>query len=123
MFKILLATLAFSLISSAAMASTAGCDGVINGKKFSFVARGSMKNKNDGIGFVKVDGREVARFDGDAAHISYLRRTFYIANDRGDVVEGKLNNIINGRATLRRLSIPGHGIKVTNAPVECWIRN
>lgn len=122
MFKFSLALLSLLLVSNGALANTAGCEGKINGKRFSSVAHGNMNNRQDGMGFVKIDGREVARFDGDAASISYLRRTFSISNDRGDMVQGKLNNIITGRATLRKLTIPSLGIDVRNIPVKCWMR-
>lgn len=103
-------------------AATAGCYGKVNGKKLNFYASGSMSNRANGNGFVKIDGREVAKFEGSAASINYLARKFSIRNDRGDVVEGKLHNIMNGRSTLRRLSIPGEGIEIVNVPVTCWFK-
>lgn len=114
--------LALAAFSIQGFASTAGCHGKINGKKLNFHATGSLSNTAAGDGYVKIDGREVARFEGSAANISYLARKFSIRNDRGDVVEGKLHNIMNGRSTLRRLSIPGEGIEITNVPVTCWFR-
>lgn len=114
--------LALTAFSIQGFASTAGCHGQVNGKKLSFFASGSLNNKKDGNGFVKIDGREVARFEGSAASINYLSRKFSISNDRGDVVNGKLHNIFNGRSTLQRLSIPGEGIEIKNVPVTCWFK-
>lgn len=122
MSKFIFIVFALSLMSAQAFASRAGCNGTIQGKKFSFLAEGSLNNRQDGTGYVRVEGREVARFDGAAADVNYLARKFTIRNDRGDVVEGKLHNIVNGRSTLRRLSIPSEGIEVRNAPVVCWFR-
>ena len=73
-------------------------------------------------GHVKINGRVVALFDGDAARISYLRRSFTISNARGDVVEGKLNNLSTGAATLTKLILPGEGVRIVNAPVNCSMR-
>lgn len=115
--------LALSAFCFQGFASTAGCHGTVNGKKLNFYASGSLNNKKDGDGFVKIDGREVAKFEGSAASINYLARKFSISNDRGDVVEGKLHNLFNGRSTLRLLSIPGEGIEIKNIPVTCWFKN
>jgi len=120
--KTLSIVLALSAFCAQGFASTAGCHGKINGKKLNFYASGSLSNKAAGDGFVKIDGREVSRFEGSAANINYLARKFSISNDRGDLVEGKLHNVINGRSTLRRLSIPGEGIEIQNVPVTCWFR-
>lgn len=103
-------------------ASTAGCHGSVNGKKLNFYASGSLSNKDEGDGFVKIDGKEVARFEGSAAKINYLGRKFSIRNNRGDVVIGKLHNVFNGRSTLQKLSIPGEGIEIANVPVTCWFK-
>lgn len=119
-YLILALTITFSL--SSAMASVAGCEGKYKGKKLSFLARGSMSDTDDGIGYVKINGREVARFDGEEAQIRKWARKFSIRNDRGDIVEGKLNNIFNGNATLSRLVLPGEGINAKNVPVKCWMK-
>lgn len=121
MLKMALIAMSLSL-SAASFASTAGCDGKINGKNMSFRAQGSLSNMDSGKGQVKVNGKEVANFDGEALSLSKFRRTFYIENARGDVVQGKLNNIFSGAATLVRLSLPGEGIEVRNVPVSCWIK-
>lgn len=111
-----------SLFSVQAMASTAGCTGTFQGKTLRFFAQGSLSNTSNGAGYVKINNREVARFEGAAANINYLARKFSIRNDRGDVVEGKLHNIVNGRSTLRLLSLPGEGVEVRNIPVNCWFK-
>jgi hypothetical protein len=115
--------LALIISASSAFASTAGCEGKVNGRRLSFLAKGSLSNRANGMGYVKIDNRLVASFDGDAASIRYLSRTFSIRNSRGDVVEGKLNNILTGASTLRRLSLPGEGIELRNVPVKCWFQN
>lgn len=120
--KYLILALTMTLTLSQAMASVAGCEGKYKGKKLSFMARGSMNDRDDGIGFVKINNREVARFDGEEAIIRKWSRTFTISNDRGDLVEGKLNNIFNGNATLRKLVLPGEGINAKNIPVKCWMK-
>jgi hypothetical protein len=108
-----------SFYSFAASATTATCQGKYKTARLFFSARGSLMNKNDGSGFVKINGRVLAQFDGDYAKINYFMRTFAIRNNRGDVVEGKLNNISTGAATLTKLELHGEGIRLYNVPVSC----
>ena len=116
--------LVFSVLASSmsAYSATATCNGKVGALRLNFFAKGSLLRKNDGNGHVKINGRVVAQFDGDAARISYLRRSFTISNARGDVVEGKLNNLSTGAATLTRLVLPGEGVRLVNAPVNCSMR-
>jgi len=115
----ILSILSTAMISFQAGAATATCNGKVGSLNLNFMAKGSLLRKNDGSGFVKINGRLVAQFDGDAARISYLRRSFTISNARGDVVEGKLNNLNTGAATLTKLVLPGEGISISNKPVKC----
>lgn len=108
--------------SVSALAATATCNGKVGALKLNFFARGSLLRKNDGSGHVKINNRIVAQFDGDAARISYLRRSFTIRNERGDIVEGRLNNLNTGAATLTKLILPGEGVRVVNAAVNCSMK-
>lgn len=123
MFRFLLAltVLSGAMFSVNVSAATATCSGRVQGAKLFFMAKGSLMRKNDGAGLVKINGRVVAQFDGDAAKISYLKKSFTIRNARGDLVEGKLNNLNTGAATLTRMVLPGEGIRVVNAPVNCSV--
>lgn len=125
MLKILslVSLVGLTLIMPKVHAATAGCEGVIKGKKIIFHARGSLARTDDGIGIVKIDGRELAHFDGDELNLSYLRRKFSIKNGRGDYVEGQLMNLITGTAVLKRLKIPAYGIDYRNKPVKCWYKH
>ena len=119
---IALSVLTSSMFSGAVQAATASCNGKVGQYKLHFQARGSLIRKNDGVGFVKINGRVVAEFDGDAARISYLKRSFTIRNDRGDIVEGKLNNLRTGAGTLTRMVLPGERLNFTNSPVNCSMK-
>lgn len=116
---LILSVLMSSAFSFSASASTATCQGKYKGVLLSFYAKGSLMNKNDGIGYVKINNRVVAQFDGDYARINYVMRTFTIRNSRGDIVEGKLNNIMTGASTLTRMVLPGEGVQLYNIPVAC----
>lgn len=119
-FLLVLSVLTSSLFTVSASAATATCNGKVGGLKLDFFAKGSLVRKNDGIGQVKINGRVVAQFDGDSAKINYFTRSFTIKNARGDVVEGKLNNLMTGASTLTKLILPGEGTKiVTGVPVKC----
>jgi hypothetical protein len=119
--------LTFSLFLGAftmpdAQAAVATCQGTIRGQTISFYAQGSLIRQRDGFGHVKINGRVVARFDGDAARINYVTRSFSIRNDRGDYVEGRVISFETGRSTLTRMTLPGEGIRIVNAPVNCSVR-
>ena len=118
--------LAFSVLCGVfivpeAEAAVATCQGKVNGNTLSFYAQGSLLRTRDGAGHVKINGRVVARFEGDTAKINYLTKSFSIRNDRGDVVEGKVNNLRSGASTLTRMVLPGEGIRIVNAPVKCSV--
>ncbi len=116
---LVLSVLTSALFSVNVSAATATCNGTVRGVKLFFMARGSLMNRSNGTGLVKVNGRTVAVFDGEQAKVSYLRKSFTIRNDRGDIVEGKLNNMITGASTLTRMVLPGEGIRLSNVPVNC----
>ncbi len=120
MIRFLFALIFVSTFASAAQAATASCSGKFRNLNLFFKAQGSIAHKNDGTGFVKINNRVVAQFDGDAANINYLTQSFRIRNNRGDVVEGKLHNL-SGAATLTRLELPGEGIRIYNTPVRCSV--
>lgn len=112
----------FGIVLSAttsAFGATASCRGSVKGKSLYFEATGSLTNKNNGRGLVKIDGRTVAHFDGDEAKVSYLRRSFTVKNQRGDFVSGKLNNIRTGASTLTKMELPGEGISLAGVRVQC----
>lgn len=118
--------LSLSLLSSVfilptAEAATATCNGKVRGNTLSFYAKGSLLRKRDGEGHVKINGRVVALFDGDAAKINYLTKSFSIRNDRGDYVEGRVNSFATGASTLTRMELPGERIRIVNAPVNCSV--
>lgn len=116
---LVLSVLTSALFSFQASAASAKCSGKVRGNSLYFYAKGSLTNKNDGVGHVKINGRVVAQFDGDYAKINYLFKTFTIKNNRGDIVEGKLNNLMSGAATLTKMILPGEGIRLFNVPVDC----
>jgi hypothetical protein len=116
---LILSIMTTALFSFGASASTATCKGTYKGVKLFFYAKGSLMNKNDGSGLVKINNRVVAQFDGDYARINYLMRTFSIKNNRGDIVEGKLNNLMTGASTLTKMILPGEGVKLYNIAVDC----
>lgn len=120
MIRFVFALIAFSTFASAAQAATATCQGKYRNLNLYARAQGSLMHKNDGNGFVMINNRVVARFEGDEASISYLKQSFKIRNNRGDIVEGKLNNF-SGSATLTRLELPGEGIRIVNTPVRCSV--
>lgn len=124
MIRILFALVlvAVALLAEQARAMTATCSGRYQRASLYFEAHGSLLHKRDGRGFVRINNRVVAEFDGDAAHINYLRKTFSIRNDRGDVVEGRLNSVSTGASTLTSMVLPGEGIRVANVPVNCNVR-
>ncbi len=121
MFRIflILSVLTSTLFSFQAGASSASCTGKVKGNKLFFFAKGSLMNKNNGIGNVKINGRVVAQFDGDYARINYISRSFSIRNNRGDIVEGRLNNLMSGAGTLTKMVLPGEGIRLVNVRVNC----
>ncbi len=117
-----LVILCSSFISFSAFAKTAICSGRVNRASLYFEARGSLMKKRDGSGFVKINNRVVAEFDGDAARINYFKKTFSIRNDRGDIISGKLNNLSTGASTLTQMVLPGEGVTLSNVPVRCSVR-
>ncbi len=116
---LILSVLTSALFSFQAGAASARCTGKVRGNNLFFYAKGSLMNKNDGEGHVKINGRVVAQFDGDYARINFFRKSFTIRNNRGDIVEGKLNNMMSGAGTLTRMVLPGEGIRLVNVPVDC----
>jgi hypothetical protein len=110
------------LFTVSAFGATATCKGKVQGKRLFFKAQGSVTRMEDGNGIVKINGKTVAHFDGEAAKVDYLRRKFSIRNQRGDVVEGKLHNIRTGASTLTKMVLPGEGITMFNVPVTCSMR-
>lgn len=116
---LILSVLTTAFFSFQAGAATASCSGRYKDARLFFHAKGSLMNKNDGVGHVKINGRVVAQFDGDYARINYLRRSFTIKNNRGDIVEGRLTNIMSGAGVLTKMELPGEGIRLVNVPVNC----
>lgn len=121
-YLIALSFLSGVFIMPEAEASVVNCHGRVRGQTISFYAQGSLVRQRDGVGHVKIAGRIVARFDGDAARVNYLAKSFSIRNDRGDLVEGKVNNFSTGSSTLTRMVLPGEGIRVVNLPVSCSVQ-
>ncbi len=113
--------LSSALFTVNANAMSAACAGKFRNMNLKFFAQGSLLHKRDGSGFVKINNRIVAQFDGDAARINYLRKSFSIRNDRGDYVEGKVLSFSTGASTLTRMDLPGEGIRVVNVPVNCSV--
>ncbi len=108
--------------ASSVFASTAGCTGTYRGTRLEFYAQGDVFNPRNGFGWVKINGKKVADFDGDEARINYLGLNFTARNNRGDEVRGQLNNIRTRAGTLALLSLPGERINYRNVPVSCWVR-
>ncbi|MES2525969.1 MAG: hypothetical protein V4598_02740 [Bdellovibrionota bacterium] len=110
------------VVPKAEAASIATCTGKVRGNTLYFYAKGSLIRKSDGDGYVKINNRVVARFDGDSARINYLSKSFSIRNDRGDFVSGKVNSFATGASTLTRMELPGEGIRLVNVPVNCSVK-
>ena len=117
-----LAIITTALLSANTHAATANCTGKVQAARLYFEARGSLMKKRDGVGHVKINNRVVAEFDGDAARINFLTKTFSIRNERGDVVEGKLHSVRTGASTLTKMILPGEGVRLFNVPVNCSVR-
>jgi hypothetical protein len=121
MSKIIFFLISLSFASSL-FAATAGCTGNYRGMALEFYAQGDVFNRNNGFGWVKVNGRKVADFDGEQSSVDFLRQRFSARNNRGDVVEGQLTNLGRRTGTLVLLRLPGERINLRNIPVSCWIR-
>lgn len=122
MFKNVMCLITAALISGTVLAGpTRGtCTGVYAGKKIVF--KGLIMNMRDtdtGRGSISVGGRVVAGFEGEDLRINYLFQTFKVRNNHGDLVEGRVNNIIKQTGVIKRLYVPGFGIDYRNIPMAC----
>lgn len=124
MIRILVALIVFAttVFAQTASAITATCAGKIQRSSLYFEAHGNPLKKSEGKGFVKINGRVVAEFQGAEARINYFSYTFAIRNDRGDIVKGKLNNVRTGASTVTQMELPGEGVRLANVPVICTVR-
>ncbi len=118
-FIIVLILASFSL---SAFAAIARCEGSHRGSRIIVHAQGNPANTRDGSGYISVAGRQVAQFDGDQLRVNYFTRTIRGANDQGDRIEGRLNNLRSGASTITRLQISAYGIDYRNISVVCRVR-
>ncbi len=119
--KLFLAVILASL-SLPTFAAIARCEGVHRGSRIIVHAQGNPTNTRNGTGHISVAGRQVAQFDGSQLRVNYITRTIRGANDQGDRVEGRLNNLSSGASTITRLQIPAYGIDYRNISVVCRVR-
>ena len=122
MFKNVMCLITAALVSGTVLAGpTRGtCIGNYGNKKIVF--KGlimNMSNTDTGRGSISVGGRNVADFEGEDLRINYLFQTFKVRNNRGDLVEGRVNNIIKQTGIIKRLYVPGYGIDYRNIPMVC----
>jgi hypothetical protein len=122
MVKNLMFLITAALLSGTVLAGqTQGtCTGLYRGQKIVF--KGlimDIRNTDTGRGSISVDGRVVAGFEGEDLKINYLFQTFKVRNNHGDLVEGKVNNIIKRTGVIKRLYVPGFGIDYRNIPMAC----
>jgi hypothetical protein len=122
MFKNFMCLITVALMSGTVLAGpTKGtCTGVYRGQKIVF--KGLILNMSDtdtGRGSISVGGRVVAAFEGEDLRINYLFQTFKVRNNHGDLVEGRVNNIIRQTGVIKRLYVPGYGIDYRNIPMAC----
>ena len=110
-------------VTSLAMANSGGCSGKYKGK--SIIVKGIMTeagNKDSGQGSVSVGGRVVADFEGTDLKINYIFQSFKVRNARGDLVEGRVKNLIKKTGVIKRLYVPSFGIDYRNIPMTCWVK-
>lgn len=121
MKKILICLFATLLTSQAFANAKGGCNGTYRGKKIIF--NGLMTHPTDkdtAEGSILIDGRIVADFEGEDLRINYFFQTFKVRNNRGALVEGKVNNLLRKTGVISRLYIPEFGIDYRNIPMVCW---
>lgn len=121
-FLVALTVFTMTVFAQNASALTATCSGKVQRSSLYFEAHGNLVNKSKGRGFVKINNRVVAEFQGAEAKVNYLAYTFSIRNDRGDVVRGKLNSVRSGASTVTLMDLPGEGVHLVNVPVICTVR-
>lgn len=123
MKKIIMGLICTALFSSSAFAATGGCVGTYQGRKIIF--NGLIldpMNKNTAEGYISVNGRRVADFDGEDLRINYLFQTFKASNGRGDLVDGKVTSLMRKTGVIKRLYVRGFGIDYRNIPMQCWTK-
>ena len=110
-------------VTSLAMAGSGGCFGKYKGR--SIIVKGLMTeagNKDSAQGSVSVGGRVVADFEGADLKINYIFQSFKVRNARGDLVEGRVTNLIKKTGVIKRLYVPSFGIDYRNIPMTCWVK-
>ena len=122
MVKKILCLITTSLICSSVLAApTRGtCTGQHGRNRIVF--KGLIINMTDtdtGRGSISVNGRQVAAFEGEDLRINYIFQTFKVRNNHGDIVEGKVNNLVQLTGMIKRLYVPGYGIDYRNIPMKC----
>lgn len=122
MFKKFMCLITVALMSGTVLAgpTKGSCTGTHRGQKIVF--KGLIMDMNDtdtGRGTISVNGRVVAGFEGEDLRINYLFQTFKVRNNHGDLVEGRVNNMIRQTGVIKRLYVPGYGIDYRNIPMAC----
>lgn len=122
MVKNFMCLITVALISGSVFAGpTRGqCTGMYGRQKIVF--KGlimNMSNTDTGQGSISVNGRAVAGFEGEDLRINYLFQTFKVRNNHGDLVEGRVTNMLKQTGTIKRLYVPGFGIDYRNIPMSC----
>lgn len=122
MFKKLMCLTTVALFSGTVLAGPTRGSCVGQQGRNRIVFKGLIMNMTDtdtGRGSISVNGRVVADFEGEDLRINYLFQTFKVRNDRGDLVEGKVNNLVKQTGMIKRLYVPGFGIDYRNIPMAC----
>lgn len=121
MKKFLMCLIATFITTGAFAGPKGGCSGTYKGKKIIF--NGLMThptNTDTAEGSISVGGRIVADFEGEDLKINYIFQTFKVRNNRGALVEGRVNNMFKKTGVISRLYVPEFGIDYRNIPMACW---
>jgi hypothetical protein len=73
----------------------------------------------EATGHIEVDGRVVTSFNQSDVKFNIFLMTFEAKNNHGDLVQGRVTDVKNMRALIRRLYVYGHGIDFTNISIRC----
>lgn len=114
--KSILATLALSLLSTAALAETGTCSVTANGQHLRVNFSGAL---NGGEGVVLLGNRVISRFERGEARINLLNQSMSGRNGYGDIVRARVTNIIDGSGLVEQLTIASADIDWRNVPVRC----
>jgi hypothetical protein len=70
-------------------------------------------------GTVYVNGREVAFFGAGELSVNLIMLSFKAKNNHGDTLDGKVVDLENKAALIKRLHVPGYGIDFNYFHLNC----